>query len=120
MQAENSEEFYDVSVRNKKYGRVDAINGPVLLEKYVYKCISPGCSKFRNCNRFSNPVKQAHLRGTEPREGGEVYSIVTVWDQVLGRGQRERIAWIDLGRGCLQHRFRRQRISTRSTINCKS
>lgn len=38
MQAENSEEFYDVSVRNKKYGRVDAINGPVLLEKYVYKC----------------------------------------------------------------------------------
>lgn len=37
MQAENSEEFYDVSIRNKKYGRVDAINGPVLLEKYVYK-----------------------------------------------------------------------------------
>lgn len=72
------------------------------------------------CNRFSNPVKQAHLRGTEPREGGEVHSIVTVWDQVLGRGQRERITWIDLGRGCLQHRFRRKRISTRSTINRKS
>lgn len=35
MQAENSEEFYDVSIRNKKYGRVDAMNGPVLLEKYV-------------------------------------------------------------------------------------
>lgn len=37
MQADNSEEFYDVSTRNKKYGRVDAMNGPVLLEKYVCK-----------------------------------------------------------------------------------
>ena len=35
MQAENSEEFYDVSTRNKKYGRVDAMNGPMLLEKYA-------------------------------------------------------------------------------------
>lgn len=34
MQTDNSDEFYDVSTRNKKYGRVDAINGPVLLEKY--------------------------------------------------------------------------------------
>lgn len=34
MQAENTDEFYDVSTRNKKYGRVDAINGPILLEKY--------------------------------------------------------------------------------------
>lgn len=35
MQCENHEEFYDISIRNKKYGRVDAMNGPVLLEKYV-------------------------------------------------------------------------------------
>lgn len=35
MQAENTDEFYDISIRNKKYGRVDAINGPILLEKYV-------------------------------------------------------------------------------------
>lgn len=35
MQAENSDEFYDMSTRNKKYGRVDAMNGPMLLEKYV-------------------------------------------------------------------------------------
>ncbi|KAL8723419.1 MAG: hypothetical protein Q9225_000250 [Loekoesia sp. 1 TL-2023] len=33
MQTENSEEFYDVATRNKKYGRVDAVNGPILLEK---------------------------------------------------------------------------------------
>lgn len=36
MQAENPEEFYDVSTRNKKYGRVDALNGPALLDKYVF------------------------------------------------------------------------------------
>jgi hypothetical protein len=35
MGAENSDEFYDVSTRNKKYGRVDALNGPLLLEKSV-------------------------------------------------------------------------------------
>jgi exocyst complex component 6 len=33
LQAENTDEFFDVSIRNKKYGRVDAINGPILLEK---------------------------------------------------------------------------------------
>ncbi len=34
MQAENSDEYYDASTRNKKYGRVHAMNGPLLLEKY--------------------------------------------------------------------------------------
>ncbi|GLI82037.1 Rab GTPase-binding exocyst subunit S15 [Penicillium ochrochloron] len=33
MQADNADEFYDISTRNKKYGRVDAMQGPVLLEK---------------------------------------------------------------------------------------
>lgn len=33
MQSDNHEEFFDSSLRNKKYGRVDAMNGPVLLEK---------------------------------------------------------------------------------------
>ncbi|MCJ1260229.1 hypothetical protein MMC22_000088 [Lobaria immixta] len=41
MQAENSDEFYDVSTRNKKYGRVDAINGPLLLEKLTNVVQSP-------------------------------------------------------------------------------
>lgn len=35
MQVENADEYYDASTRNKKYGRVDAMNGPILLEKYV-------------------------------------------------------------------------------------
>lgn len=35
MQSENHDEFYDISIRNKKYGRVDAMNGPILLEKYA-------------------------------------------------------------------------------------
>ncbi|KAH0538722.1 hypothetical protein FGG08_004674 [Glutinoglossum americanum] len=32
MLADTSDEFYDVSTRNKKYGRVDPMNGPLLLE----------------------------------------------------------------------------------------
>lgn len=35
MQSDNHDEFYDISTRNKKYNRVDAMNGPILLEKYV-------------------------------------------------------------------------------------
>ena len=34
MQTENPDEFYDSSIRNKKFGRVDALNGPRILEKY--------------------------------------------------------------------------------------
>ncbi|OGM41593.1 exocyst complex component Sec15 [Aspergillus bombycis] len=41
MQADNTDEFYDISTRNKKYGRVDAINGPVLLEKVIRSIQSP-------------------------------------------------------------------------------
>ena len=33
MGTESADEFYDVTIRNKKYGRVNALNGPVLLEK---------------------------------------------------------------------------------------
>jgi hypothetical protein len=40
MQADNADEFYDISTRNKKYGRVDAMQGPILLEKYGLKSSS--------------------------------------------------------------------------------
>lgn len=33
MQTENPDEFFDVATRNKKFGRVDALNGPRILEK---------------------------------------------------------------------------------------
>ncbi|KAI9842525.1 MAG: hypothetical protein M1838_003097 [Thelocarpon superellum] len=36
MQSDNADEYYDVSTRNKKYGRVDAMNGPILLEKLTH------------------------------------------------------------------------------------
>jgi len=39
MQAENSDEYYDIGTRNKKYGRVDATTGPLLLEKYGTRLI---------------------------------------------------------------------------------
>ncbi|KAL4861114.1 hypothetical protein BDV12DRAFT_75444 [Aspergillus spectabilis] len=41
MQADNADEFYDISMRNKKYGRVDAVNGPTLLEKLTHTIQSP-------------------------------------------------------------------------------
>lgn len=35
LQSDNTDEFFDVLIRNKKYGRVDAMNGPILIEKYT-------------------------------------------------------------------------------------
>lgn len=35
MQLENSDDYFDVSIRNKRFGRVDAMNGPRILEKCV-------------------------------------------------------------------------------------
>lgn len=33
MEADNSDEFYDSGLRNRKYGQVNPMNGPLLLEK---------------------------------------------------------------------------------------
>lgn len=33
MESDNSDEFYDSGLRNRKYGQVNPLNGPVLLEK---------------------------------------------------------------------------------------
>ncbi|KAG5206056.1 Exocyst complex component SEC15 [Trichophyton interdigitale] len=54
MMAENTDEYYDIAVRNKKYGRVDPMNGPVLLEKLSRAVQSPSKpdSKFSLSNRF--------------------------------------------------------------------
>lgn len=41
MQTDNPDEFFDTSTRNKKYGRVDAINGPRILEKLTHSIQSP-------------------------------------------------------------------------------
>jgi len=48
MQTENSEEFYDVGVRNRKFGRVDALNGPRILEKLTHSVQSPRNDRLAN------------------------------------------------------------------------
>lgn len=42
MQTDNPDEFFDISTRNKKFGRVDALNGPKILEKYVHLFFTRG------------------------------------------------------------------------------
>lgn len=39
MQTSNPDEFYDTSLRNKKFGRVNAQTGAVLLEKYAFRSV---------------------------------------------------------------------------------
>ncbi|KAI1109977.1 exocyst complex subunit Sec15-like-domain-containing protein [Nemania sp. NC0429] len=54
LQSENTDEFFDVSTRNKKYGRVDAMNGPILLEKLTQQISSAGPTSQRFANFSSN------------------------------------------------------------------
>jgi len=54
LQADNIDEFFDVSTRNKKYGRVDALNGPILLEKLTQQISSTGQVTARFANFSSN------------------------------------------------------------------
>ncbi|CAJ2506090.1 Uu.00g002200.m01.CDS01 [Anthostomella pinea] len=54
LRSENTDEFFDVSTRNKKYGRVDAMNGPLLLEKLTNQISSPGQASQRFANFSSN------------------------------------------------------------------
>ncbi|KAJ8123706.1 hypothetical protein ONZ43_g406 [Nemania bipapillata] len=54
LQSENTDEFFDASTRNKKYGRVDAMNGPILLEKLTQQISSTGPTSQRFANFSSN------------------------------------------------------------------
>ncbi|KXJ94392.1 exocyst complex subunit Sec15-like-domain-containing protein [Microdochium bolleyi] len=54
LQADNADEFFDISTRNKKYGRVHALNGPLLLEKLTQQVSSPGQVTARFANFSSN------------------------------------------------------------------
>lgn len=35
MGTENTDEFFDVAQRNRKYGKVDNMKGAILIEKYM-------------------------------------------------------------------------------------
>ncbi|KAL2754714.1 hypothetical protein ACRALDRAFT_2043630 [Sodiomyces alcalophilus JCM 7366] len=52
LQSENHEEFFDVTVRNKKFGRVDAMNGPILLEKLTTQ--TPPTNRAAPLSNFSS------------------------------------------------------------------
>ncbi|KAI0480556.1 exocyst complex subunit Sec15-like-domain-containing protein [Xylariaceae sp. FL0804] len=54
LQSDNTDEFFDVSTRNRKYGRVDAMNGPILLEKITQQIANPGPTSQRFANFSSN------------------------------------------------------------------
>ncbi|KAF3065133.1 Exocyst complex component sec15 [Daldinia childiae] len=54
LQSDNTDEFFDIMTRNKKYGRVDAMNGPALLDKLTQQILSPGQTAQRFANFSSN------------------------------------------------------------------
>jgi hypothetical protein len=51
MQSDAPDEFYNIATRNKKYGRVDPLHGPTLLEKLTGVVQNP-TNKFNLSTRF--------------------------------------------------------------------
>jgi len=93
MQADNADEFYDISTRNKKYGRVDAMQGPILLEKY-------DILHSMTLNLLLTPPCQADSNGASSNQGGEVresvlavQEILNLWTHVGNLAHREDPAW---------------------------
>lgn len=41
MQVENQDDYYDMTLRNRHYSRVNAMNGPILLEKLTHTVEAP-------------------------------------------------------------------------------
>ncbi|KAK9772464.1 putative Exocyst complex subunit Sec15-like-domain-containing protein [Seiridium cardinale] len=57
LQSDNTDEFFDVSTRNKKYGRVDALNGPILLEKLSSQISSSNSAAGQRFANFSSRLQ---------------------------------------------------------------
>lgn len=68
MQSDNSDEFYDVSTRNKKYGRVDAMNGPILLEKITHTVSTTPAARTANFGGLSSRFGMKALRGEDSKD----------------------------------------------------
>lgn len=62
LQSDNHDEFFDISSRNKKYGRVDALNGPTLLEKYCWDLNKPLDAPLLTVVDRLTPVTQSPAR----------------------------------------------------------
>lgn len=74
MQTENPDDFYDVSIRNKKFGRVDALNGPRILEKYVFTTPVPGQTNRQQDHTFID------RKSIKNRPACKLF--LQVWDEV--------------------------------------
>ncbi|KMU80770.1 sec15-PA [Coccidioides immitis RMSCC 3703] len=61
MMSDNTEEFYDISIRNKKYGRVDAMNGPILIEKLTSSTGSRKYYKVHRQRRINSALSRVDL-----------------------------------------------------------
>lgn len=83
LQSDNTDEFFDISTRNKKYGRVDAMNGPVLLEKYVFPL-----PEFEKEYVMANIDQQTYPTNHQSRPGGSeicqflIEPFFAIWHQV--------------------------------------
>jgi len=72
MLTDNPDEFYDISIRNKKFGRVDALNGPKILEKFVFHSYLLGnllISSFRLTHSVQSPTRTDRLANFSSRFG---------------------------------------------------
>jgi exocyst complex component 6 len=78
MRTDQPDEFYDISLRNKKYRNVDPLKGPMLLEKVVHVDMgrsptSATSAGGANGNGFQSPALGHSGSGSGSRGGGTTF-----------------------------------------------
>jgi hypothetical protein len=76
MRTDQPDEFYDISLRNKKYRNVDPLKGPMLLEKVVHVDMGRSPTSAGGPNGGGNGVQSpglGHSGSTGSRAGGTTF-----------------------------------------------
>ena len=81
MDSDNPDEYYDMSQRNKKYGKVDPLKGPMLSEKYEYS--SSRLNLSANARSGRKKVRRSPRRAP-PSRASPKSMLRLVEDSVLG------------------------------------
>jgi hypothetical protein len=85
MQTEDPNEYFDNATRNRKFGRVDPLNGPRILEKYI---LHLSLSFVRGCGWAVTNFEQTDALSPKSHKDRQTRQfLITIWHAVRGQGK---------------------------------
>jgi hypothetical protein len=95
METVDPNEYFDNAIRNRKFGRVDPLNGPRILEKYVQVFFPSFCSSpcFGCLLGYTRKMDGQQLTSTDLHIQSKVPPGTTDWGTSLHALECDRIGW---------------------------